>query len=184
MIVRKNIRLEGFDYRASYWYFVTVCTRDRGELFVSRVCAKYGLTLSKDVAAGLVPANQESNSATTRVAATNIVENVLTSNIPQRYKCTIDFYVIMHDHLHFIVALNTGDHQGRSYKLGEVIGGFKSLATREMWRIGLKGKVFQPNYYEHIIRDEASLDKIRKYIAHNPSVAFDSLPWKRLDSNM
>lgn len=184
MIVRKSIRLEGFDYRASYWYFVTVCTRYREEFFVSRICDKYGLKLSKDVAPGLVPANQESNSVTTRVAATNIVETVLKSNIPQRYKCTIDYYVFMPDHLHFIVALNTGDHKGRSYKLGEVIGGLKSLATRELWRIGLKGKVFQPNYYEHIVRDEASLDRIRNYIVNNPLVAYDSIPWKRLDPDV
>ncbi|MFN8499755.1 MAG: transposase [Anaerolineae bacterium] len=30
------------------------------------------------------------------------------------------------------------------------------------------GRLWQRNYYEHIIRDEADLDRIRQYIAANP----------------
>ena len=31
------------------------------------------------------------------------------------------------------------------------------------------GRLWQRNYYEHIIRDEAALNRIRKYIADNPA---------------
>jgi putative transposase len=30
------------------------------------------------------------------------------------------------------------------------------------------GKLWQRNYWEHIIRDEASLNNVRKYILNNP----------------
>jgi len=45
------------------------------------------------------------------------------------------------------------------------------VSTRKInhLRGGTSGKpVWQRNYYEHIIRDEADLDRIRKYIQDNP----------------
>jgi len=56
-----------------------------------------------------------------------------------------------------------------------VVGAFKSRVTVEYVR-GVKtsgwppfrGRLWQRNYYEHIIRDEASLCGIREYIANNP----------------
>lgn len=59
--------------------------------------------------------------------------------------------------------------------LGDIIGVFKSITTFE-YTNGVKnnnwqpfgGKLWQRNYYEHIIRDEISLGKIRAYIIDNP----------------
>ena len=60
--------------------------------------------------------------------------------------------------------------------LGDVVGAFKSLTTIQYIR-GVKiygwpafhGRLWQRNYYEHIIRDEESLNRIRQYILDNPS---------------
>ncbi|MCL4736308.1 MAG: transposase, partial [Candidatus Omnitrophica bacterium] len=54
--------------------------------------------------------------------------------------------------------------------LGRLIGAFKTVSTR---RINEKhamagAKFWQRNYYEHIIRNEADLDRIREYIENNP----------------
>jgi len=70
----------------------------------------------------------------------------------------LDFYVIMPDHLHMIIAL-----ENSGLTLGEVIRRFKSRASREA---GIK--LWQPNYYEHVIRTEKALNKIREYIRDNP----------------
>ena len=67
----------------------------------------------------------------------------------------------------------TGD---RRYALGDVVGAFKSLTTVEFVR-GVKtlrwpqfhGKLWQRNYYEHVVRSEKSLAKIRQYIQENPA---------------
>jgi REP element-mobilizing transposase RayT len=55
--------------------------------------------------------------------------------------------------------------------IGAVIGQFKSLTAKRINEIrGTPGtRVWQRNYYEHIIRDEASLDRIRQYILDNPA---------------
>ncbi len=59
--------------------------------------------------------------------------------------------------------------------LGDVVQRFKSLTTKR-YIDGVKqhdwppfnGKLWQRNYYEHIIRDEPDLNRIRQYIIQNP----------------
>ncbi|WP_083610923.1 transposase [Desulfatibacillum alkenivorans] len=56
------------------------------------------------------------------------------------------------------------------YSLGEVVGAFKSLSTREInKRFNRSGPIWQPNYYEHVIRNERSLNLAREYIINNPA---------------
>ncbi len=59
--------------------------------------------------------------------------------------------------------------------VGDVVAAFKSRTT-VLYIRGIKkrgwapfaGRLWQRNYYEHIIRDESSLQEIRQYIADNP----------------
>jgi putative transposase len=54
--------------------------------------------------------------------------------------------------------------------------GFKSLTTKRYsdgvrqhgWR-AFPGRLWQRNYFEHIIRNDYSLDQIRLYIVNNPA---------------
>jgi putative transposase len=50
------------------------------------------------------------------------------------------------------------------------VGSFKSAATRHInqSRNASGGSVWQRNYYEHVIRDEIALSRIRDYIQTNP----------------
>jgi hypothetical protein len=58
--------------------------------------------------------------------------------------------------------------------LGEIVRSFKAVATRRIRQAGVSAFAWQRNYYEHIIRDEESLNRIREYIANNPlQWAFD-----------
>jgi putative transposase len=70
----------------------------------------------------------------------------------------VDYYVIMPTHLHIIIVL-----QECKLKLGEIVRRFKALTSKES---GVK--LWQPNYYEHVIRNEMALRKIREYIMNNP----------------
>ncbi len=58
----------------------------------------------------------------------------------------------------------------RETTLGQMIGYFKYQSTKQINLLqqtpGIS--VWQRNYYEHIIRDENDLNKIREYIAYNP----------------
>ena len=75
----------------------------------------------------------------------------------------------MHNHIHFILILD-----GSNEPLSKIIQWFKSMTTNAYIK-GVKSgeflpfnkKLWQRNYYEHIIRDEKSLYEIRRYIQNN-----------------
>jgi len=54
--------------------------------------------------------------------------------------------------------------------LGHIVGYFKYQSAKRINRLrGTAGfRVWQRNYYEHIIRSQKSLDAIRQYIEGNP----------------
>ena len=84
----------------------------------------------------------------------------LLHEIPQRFSgVTIDFYSISPDHLHVIFILDNAN-----VVLSNVVRTFKALVTKTT---GAK-PFWEWNYYEHIIRNEEALAKIRKYIQENP----------------
>jgi REP element-mobilizing transposase RayT len=171
---RRSIRLKSYDYSQAGAYFVTICTQERVCLFGEVV----------DDAMSL-------NDAGEMVAS-------LWEGLPERFSgIEIDAFVVMPNHLHGIVVLPderaatraapTIDVSGvgaplvgaRSHKniptLGTIIGAFKSIATVGYMR-GVKSagwptfrrRLWQRNYYEHVIRDEAALDRLRHYIDENP----------------
>jgi REP element-mobilizing transposase RayT len=55
--------------------------------------------------------------------------------------------------------------------LGAIVGNFKSVTTRRINRMRHSpgARVWQRNYYEHIIRDEDALERVREYILNNPA---------------
>ena len=74
------------------------------------------------------------------------------------------------------VARTAGIGPGGRMSLSDVVHRFKSLTTAR-YRDGVKqqgwprfdGRFWQRNYHEHIVRDAAELDRIRRYIAQNPA---------------
>lgn len=68
-----------------------------------------------------------------------------------------------------------GQPQGIAPTVGDVVGAFKSLSTNDFirnvkqnnWRTFYK-KLWQRNYFEHIIRNEKSYNQISEYIQTNP----------------
>ena len=71
------------------------------------------------------------------------------------------------------VAQNNGAGARPAPTVGEIVGTFKSLCIHD-WLICIRKqvecrwKLWQRNYYEHIIRNEDELNKIREYIQNNP----------------
>jgi len=72
----------------------------------------------------------------------------------------LDYYQIMPSHIHLILIL-----EGCGLKVAEVVRRLKATTTKQ---VGFR--LWQPNYYEHVIRDEKSLAVIREYIQNNPLV--------------
>ena len=94
-----------------------------------------------------------------------IVEKEI-KDIPERYKgWNVDFNIIMPNHIHMIFSADDVD-----CPLGRVIGGFKSLVyKRARDEFNIRQSLWQTNYYEHIIRNEDELKKLKLYIEANPS---------------
>ena len=75
----------------------------------------------------------------------------------------------MPDHIHFVVMIP--EHGGVT--LSQIVGAYKSMASKEWLEVcksrgWTMGKLWQRNYYEHVIRNDRDLDEIRLYIAGNP----------------
>jgi putative transposase len=70
----------------------------------------------------------------------------------------LDYFIIMPNHVHIIFIF-----QYSPLALGEVVRRFKAKVSHTLGQ-----NVWQPNYYEHVIRNEKALGKIREYIVNNP----------------
>jgi putative transposase len=58
----------------------------------------------------------------------------------------------------------------RAGSLGTILGQFKAAVTKRVVTLADgPNVVWQRNYYEHVIRDDADLNRIRKYITDNPA---------------
>jgi REP element-mobilizing transposase RayT len=172
--------LKGYDYSLAGAYFVTISTQDRGDVF-------------GDVVAGVMRLNEAGWMVSTEWDA-------LPTQFPG---IDLDAFVVMPNHIHGIIIFATRESVGAPLvgaqdvasnrtidnrattrvapTLGDVVGAFKSRVTVEYTR-GVKTKgwpafrrrLWQRNFYEHIIRNEASLNHIRQYILDNPARwAFD-----------
>lgn len=153
---RRSIRLPGYDYSSDGAYFVTICTKNREQLFGK-------------IEDGEVRLNDVGES----------VEHVWLG-LPKRYQnIETDEYAVMPNHFHGIVWINgvgaplAGARAGTrpAPTLGDVIGGFKSLSTVGYVKQSIHNppKLWQRNYFERVIRDDAELDRIRRYILDNPA---------------
>jgi len=152
---RRSIRLQGYDYSQAGAYFVTVCAQGRECLF-------------GDVVNGEMQPNDFGT----------IVADLWEWLASQYGHVELDEWVIMPNHVHGIIVIS-GDCRGGSRTaptekpkpLGRLIGAFKTAATKRIneMRNTPGGKLWQRNYYEHIIRNDDELDRIRGYIDNNPA---------------
>ncbi len=175
---RKANRLKHYNYSQNGMYFVTICTKDRLELFGSVKNGKMALSeIGKMV---------EEEWLRTPIIRKNVILN----------EC-----VIMPNHVHMIIEIASGRDallpQGRDalqcvstditkYKnkfgpqinnLASIIRGFKGITTKRIHMCD-SNFAWQPRFYDHIIRNETSLNKIREYIIKNPEM------WERDRNNM
>ncbi|WP_245971562.1 transposase [Calidithermus terrae] len=164
---RRSIRLKGYDYAQAGAYFVTICTRDRACLFGEVVDGEMRLNDAGRIA------------------------RQCWLDIPNHFPhAELDQSVIMPNHVHGIIVLvnpSVGATHASPLRpvasplrnrargpqrqsISAIVGSFKSAVTKHIneHRGTPSMPVWQRNYYEHIIRDDSSLQRIRGYIAANP----------------
>jgi len=153
---RKSIRLKNYDYSQSGLYFVTICTQNRECIFGNIINNNVGVGRDRPISMIL---NQYGK----------IIENVWES-LPDHHSIELDVFQIMPNHVHFILHIVLGASRRAPTTLGFIVGMFKTECTKQINKLqNTPGqKIFQRNYYEHIIQNENELIKIRQYIKTNP----------------
>ena len=173
---RRSLRLADYDYTLSGAYFVTVCA-------ASHVC------LFGTVVAGEMRLN----------AYGQIAEREWRRTAEMRTAVTMDAWVVMPNHVHGIVVIEAADdselvdesrmagdrrsplRSGRSTipvargpakaSLGALIAGYKAAVARSINELRGTNQpaIWQRSYYEHVIRNDEDLQRIREYIVNNPA---------------
>ena len=140
---RKRIRLQGYDYSQNNYYFITICTYEKSQIFgIEDHLTDFG----------------------------KIAENCLRKIQDVFSGVRVDKYVVMPNHIHAIVVFerNTAARMYACPTLGTVIGNYKAAVSRDIHLIDPKRTVWQKRYYDHIIRDQKDYKKIWTYIDENP----------------
>lgn len=152
---RKPTRLKNFDYSSNGYYFVTICSHNRKNIF------------SKIVGQGLAPAETE-------LLPYGVVVQEQLLALEKRFDgVRIDNYVIMPNHIHAIVVIDKNTAGASPCPtLSDIICAFKSLTTRMCKAVYSIEKLFQNSFHDHIIRGERDYEKIWEYIE------FNALKWQ------
>jgi len=73
---------------------------------------------------------------------------------------------VMPNHVHAVVRLFPGE------KLAANVHSWKSFSAKEANRlVGRKGRLWQREYYDRLIRNGEELDRAIRYVANNPASA-------------
>ena len=96
----------------------------------------------------------------------------LLLNLREKYNFNLYSFCLMPDHCHGLIGI------GKSgLTLGRIIGDFKSLSTRDFWK-SHTGKLWQRQFFDHVIRNEQDFAEAIKYIRLNPVEAKLVEHWK------
>ena len=145
---RKQNRISGYDYSTPNAYFITVCTRNRKNLFWKNVGAVIGRP--EDVCLS---------------SYGEIAKNAI-EGIPNYYSAVcVEKYVIMPNHVHMLLRIKS-DIDGRPMTaptIAMVVNQTKGAVTK---KAGFS--VWQKGFHDHVIRCEEDFLNIWQYIEGNP----------------
>jgi REP element-mobilizing transposase RayT len=168
---RRSIRLAGWDYRSQAYYFVTICTYERQNLFESPNFA--------DIAASCwvqIPEQPHAHGVILDewiIMPNHLHGLLLLPGSPSKTVVTDDHEVIMPGipfDMRFAPSntLNPADYADEHPhllpgSLGAIVGTYKSGVTRRVNAIRRSpgNRVWQRGYYERIVRDNHELERIR-----------------------
>jgi putative transposase len=161
---RRSLRIKDFDYSQNNYYFVTICSFNSVNIF------------------------GQLDEETVILNSIGVIASNCLTQIPKHFSnVIIDEHLVMPNHIHAIIIINNdmNSDSGTIYRaptkiekfsapksgtLSRIISAYKAAITREANRqkTGNTIKIWQRNYYEHVIRNEKELSKIRNYIRNNP----------------
>lgn len=159
---RRSPRLPGYDYRNEGLYFVTICAEHMRLRF------------------GTIPDGELQLNHLGQLASAEWQRLAVA-----RANLRLGQFVVMPNHLHGLIRIVERDRRNsrqcagadtsavtiQAGSLSAIIGQFKAAVSRRAKANGIIGdtKIWQRGYYDHIVRDERTLNEIRGYIIENPA---------------
>ncbi len=144
---RRSIRLKGVDYSHPGIFFITICAFQREELF------------------GKVMDGEMQLSPLGKIVRTEWFRSAEVCKEIQLFKTE---FAVMPNHIHGIVWIVEDGAVGTPRSLDSFVTGFKAAVTSRAGNELNSANLWQPNYYEHMIRSKDELQDIRVYIQANP----------------
>lgn len=178
MVSRKSIRLKGYDYASCGAYFVTVCVNNRKSVF-------------GDVLDGKIILNDAGKMAYRVWGEIPQFYNGIDIDHFQIMPNHMHGIIIMvgagpcarpdNEKINYCNIQSNDYHKGQpqgvapTLSLSDIVHRFKTMTTKQ-YCDGVKSRnwpsfdvrLWQRNYYEHLIRDKSDFNRIRKYIIDNP----------------
>ena len=161
-----SARLQNWDYGRHAAYFVTICTARRQHYF-------------GDIVDGIMQLSAIGEMVNT--------EWLKTFEMRPDMNLTMDEYIIMPNHFHAIIIIGENEYNNarrdamhcvstgkknqfgpQSKNLASIIRGFKIGVTKNARQIHADF-AWQSRYHDHIIRNDASHNRIKQYIINNPA---------------
>ncbi|MBN1813901.1 MAG: transposase [Anaerolineae bacterium] len=157
---RRSICLAEYDYTHPGAYSVTICAQDRKLLF--------GKVIDGEMV----------------LSGWGEIVRAVWDEIPAHFpNVESDILVIMPNHLHGIIIITDAVGAGspgppsgaataplRRPTLGQIVAYFEYQSTKRInqQRSTPGIRIWQRNYFEHVVRNERTFDAIRRYIENNP----------------
>lgn len=175
---RKPTRLKEYDYSRNGYYCITVCTYNRGELFgriknkriilnkYGKICQQHLLNL---------PDYYKNIKIDTHIIMPNHIHAIIVIDNHNSDK-------LINKGQALGLSLHNLSVHNQNISLSKIMRDFKSFSSREINKIICKDKAcrdkakpcpilfkWQRSFHDHIIRNDKSLNNIRKYIKNNPA---------------
>ena len=170
-------RLKEYDYTTPWWYFVTICTKDNKHHFgkienhkmnlsnIGNIIQEEWLKTEEvrdfvDLDGYIIMPNHFHG-----IIIINPVEttgSVVLGNDAENKNILPKEKMLTQKMTQRVISTTLQPNS-----LGSIIGQFKSVCTKRIRTKEKENFAWQSNYYDHIIRDQKDLDRIRKYIQQN-----------------
>ncbi|MBO5211163.1 MAG: transposase [Clostridia bacterium] len=155
--LRKPNRLENYDYSQNGAYFITICVKDRKPILSKIV----GTDVPDCPRILLLPYGEIADKYIHQL--NNFYEHI-----------SVIKYVIMPDHIHLLLSISSGQSgtpvptdsniiiNNKNSIIAKFVSTFKRFCNKEY-----DNNIWQPRYYDHVIRNQDDYNEIFQYIDNN-----------------
>ncbi|CAM3889369.1 MULTISPECIES: transposase [Flavobacterium] len=184
---RKSIRLKGYDYSQAGLYFITICCEDRicrfghiekgimilnayGQIahdaWLQTAAIRKNVTLYEFI---IMPNHIHGIIVLNGRGELHSPDNNNNNNIHECNSSSNGVLGECNSSSNGVLGECNSPLRSPSQTLGAIVRGYKSSVTKQMGLMGFNEKLWQRNYYDHIIRNEQSYQNIANYILNNPA---------------